>query len=156
MRTEQISQLSHFYRPQRSWGKVIFSQASVILLTGGVRGGGMCMVARGVCMVAPVGGVRGFFGGHAWFFPGGGMHRIRQDTVNERAVHILLECILVKKTFFSFKNKNIFQCKNILLTKFSRNLINMKKRLPKMHFILAMHRHIHGNWRGRSRARGQG
>ena len=25
----------HFYRPQRSWGKVIFSQASVILLTGG-------------------------------------------------------------------------------------------------------------------------
>ena len=27
--------LSHFYRPQRSWGKVIFSQASVILFTGG-------------------------------------------------------------------------------------------------------------------------
>ena len=27
-----------FYRPQRSWGKVIFSQASVILLTGGVPG----------------------------------------------------------------------------------------------------------------------
>ena len=25
-----------YYRPQRSWGKVIFSQASVILLTGGV------------------------------------------------------------------------------------------------------------------------
>ena len=25
----------HHYRPQRSWGKVIFSQASVILLTGG-------------------------------------------------------------------------------------------------------------------------
>ena len=24
------------YRPQRSWGKVIFSQASVILLTGGM------------------------------------------------------------------------------------------------------------------------
>ena len=24
-----------YYRPQRSWGKVIFSQASVILLTGG-------------------------------------------------------------------------------------------------------------------------
>ena len=29
-----------FYRPQRSWGKVIFSQASVILLTGGVPGPG--------------------------------------------------------------------------------------------------------------------
>ena len=27
-----------YYRPQRSWGKVIFSQASVILLTGGVPG----------------------------------------------------------------------------------------------------------------------
>ena len=26
---------NYFYRPQRSWGKVIFSQASVILLTGG-------------------------------------------------------------------------------------------------------------------------
>ena len=27
--------ISHIYRPQRSWGKVMFSQASVILLTGG-------------------------------------------------------------------------------------------------------------------------
>ena len=27
---------SCFYRPQRSWGKVMFLQASVILLTGGV------------------------------------------------------------------------------------------------------------------------
>ena len=27
--------LSHYYRPQRSCGKVIFSQASVILFTGG-------------------------------------------------------------------------------------------------------------------------
>ena len=30
---------SCYYRPQRSWGKVIFSQASVILLTGGGRSG---------------------------------------------------------------------------------------------------------------------
>ena len=28
-------------------------------------------------------------------FPGGGVRRIRRDTVNERAVRILLECILV-------------------------------------------------------------
>ena len=35
-----------YYRPQRSWGKVIFSQASVILLTGGVSAGGVC--SRGV------------------------------------------------------------------------------------------------------------
>ena len=38
----------HFYRPQRSWGKVMFSQASVILSTGGVcsRGRG-CLVSGG-------------------------------------------------------------------------------------------------------------
>ena len=86
---------------------------------------------RGVCVVAPGGGMRGFFrggmrsffrgegghacfflggmhgffrgcvcvfpgGGHAWFFPGG-MHRTRRDTVNEWAVSILLECILVQQ-----------------------------------------------------------
>ena len=32
--------------------------------------------------------------GHAWLL-GGGVRRIRRDTVNERAVRILLECILV-------------------------------------------------------------
>ena len=36
-----------------------------------------------------------FSRGHVLFFLGGGMHRIRRDTVNERAVRILLECILV-------------------------------------------------------------
>ena len=44
--------LFRFYRPQRSWGKVIFSQACVILLTGGrclvlgclVPGVGWCLV----------------------------------------------------------------------------------------------------------------
>ena len=39
---------------------------------------GACMVAGGACMVV------------------GGIHRIRRDTVNERTVHILLECILVQ------------------------------------------------------------
>ena len=43
------------YHPQRSWGKVIFSQASVILLKGGMRGrgcmaGGMCDRGLGACM----------------------------------------------------------------------------------------------------------
>ena len=72
--------------------------------------GGVCVVAwggrhawffPGTCVVAP--------GGYAWFFWGacmvaprgacmvfpGCMRRIRRDMVNERAVHILLECILV-------------------------------------------------------------
>ena len=49
-----------YYRPQTKFAKVMFLQASVILLTwGGVRG-----CSRG--------GVRGFiWGGHAWFYPGG-------------------------------------------------------------------------------------
>ena len=34
--------LAHDYRPQRSWGKVMFSQACVILFTGGV---GVCLSA---------------------------------------------------------------------------------------------------------------
>ena len=80
------------------------------------------MVAGGACVV---GGVRGCWGvcmvagGHVWLWgacvhgcwgacmvEGGhvcmwgcawlrGMHRIQRDMVNERAVHILLECILV-------------------------------------------------------------
>ena len=46
---------SYFYRPQRSWGKVIFSQASVILSTGGGAGPervpapGGCLVPGGAC-----------------------------------------------------------------------------------------------------------
>ena len=38
----------NIYRPQRSCGKVMFSQASVILFTGGggMRGRGMCMAGE--------------------------------------------------------------------------------------------------------------
>ena len=88
-----------------------------------VSPGGGCVVALGGCMRGcsggcmrgcSVGGVHGcsggvhgfwwgacvvFLGGHAWFFPGG-MHRIRRDAVNERAVRILLECILVMIRFY--------------------------------------------------------
>ena len=57
--------------------------------------GGVCVVALGghvwllwgACVVA--------LGGHAWLPPGGCVHWIRRDTVNERAIRILLECILV-------------------------------------------------------------
>ena len=49
------------YRPQRSWGKVIFSQASVILSTEvGACSGGVCSRGGGVCC----GGVCS--GGDAW------------------------------------------------------------------------------------------
>ena len=48
-----------FYRPQRSWGKAIFSQASVILSTGGAcMAGGTC-VARGWGCAWP-GGIHGW------------------------------------------------------------------------------------------------
>ena len=67
------------------FAKVMFLQVSVCPQWVGMHGcrgacmvaGGACMVAVGVCMVV------------------GGMHRIRQDTMNERVVCILLECILV-------------------------------------------------------------
>ena len=38
-----------YYRPQRSWGKVIFPQASVILSTGGAWSRGVC--SWGGCLV---------------------------------------------------------------------------------------------------------
>ena len=61
---------------------------------------GVCdSVNRGACVVAPGGRAWFLLGGHAWFFLGGRawffLRRIRRDMVNERAVRILLECILV-------------------------------------------------------------
>ena len=77
------------------------------LLQGGMHGcsRGACMVALGACMVAPGGGMCGCSGGACMVAPGG-VHRCSGegcawdmtrygDTVNERAVRILLECILV-------------------------------------------------------------
>ena len=155
------------YRPQRSWGKVIFSEACVknsvhggacmvarghAWLPGGMHScQGACMVAQGMCMVAVggggcvvarvcawlpggmcgcwgvcgcwgmcgcqgacmvAGGMHGcgehaccggtcMVGGCAWLQ--GGMHRTRRDTVNERAVRILLECILIFYIFYYVK-----------------------------------------------------
>ena len=96
------------YRPQRSWAKLIFSQACVILSTRGClifSGGGLGDVwfFRGGLIFS--GGVL-FFRGGVWFFGGlifsggvwffGGLvSQPARDTVNERPVHILLECILV-------------------------------------------------------------
>ena len=46
----------------------------------------------GVCVVLFGGHAWFYLGGHAWFFQ---FFQIQSDTVNERAVRILLECILV-------------------------------------------------------------
>ena len=43
-----VSGTYDLYRPQRSWGKVIFSQASVILSTRGVPGPGRGLLLGGV------------------------------------------------------------------------------------------------------------
>ena len=67
----------------------------------------MCGCSWVVCVVAPGGGCMvAPGGGHAWLLPRGGVHGCSRgerawdttrygDTINERAVRILLECILV-------------------------------------------------------------
>ena len=121
-----------------SWGGICgCSQGCVCLLPGRA-----CVVAlerhvwllRGACMVA-WGVVHGFiwgacvvlFGGHAWFYSGGhvwfysGGHawsfqffRIQWDTVNEWAVRILLECILVLQNLFTHRLPLLKTCPNLL------------------------------------------
>ena len=66
-----------YYRPQRSWGKVIFSEACV---SNSVHRGA-CVVAQGACMVLFGGACMVLFRGCAWFYLGrhawfysGGMH----------------------------------------------------------------------------------
>ena len=86
----------HFYRPQRSWGNVMFLQVSVILLTGG---GVVCLSA---CWDTPPVADTPLPGTDT---PLGSRHppeldtpllqSMLGDTVNARAVRILLECILV-------------------------------------------------------------
>ena len=92
------------------WGGHVWLQGGC-MFAGGMRGCRGCVRGcRGACMVARghtwllggvhcCWGVRGC-GGHVWLWgtcmvAGGGMRGIRRDTVNERAVRILLECILV-------------------------------------------------------------
>ena len=87
--------------------------------------GGMHGCSRGACMVAPggvvawgvmcgcsQGGMCGCSGGHVWLLLGGawllqGGHAWDTtrygDTVNEQAVRILQECILVKCIIFSLE-----------------------------------------------------
>ena len=109
-------------------GGHVWLRWGVCVVVGGVHGfaescvvvGGHVWLREGACMIA--GGMSGFWG--ACVAAGGvhgcgglhgcwgacivarGVHRIRRDTVNERVVRILLECILVS-ICFSKKNRNI-------------------------------------------------
>ena len=95
----------NIYHPQTKFAKVMFLQVSVCSQGGGMRG---CSREEGgmACMVAS--------GGDAWLLPGG-MHGCSPgepawdtmrygDTINERAVRILLECILL---FIITSNKRL-------------------------------------------------
>ena len=101
----------------RAWllqGRAWFYSGGAWFYSGGVRG-----FIRG-CMV--------LFGGHAWFYSGGRVwffqfFWIQWDTVNERAVRILLECILVWNKFilkFCFKNENASKIRHWKISQFSQ------------------------------------
>ena len=81
-----------------------FIQGACVVLLGGIMRGfiwGACMILFGGHAWFYLGGMHGFiwgacvvlFRGRAWFFQ---FFRIQWDTVNEQAVRILLECILVQ------------------------------------------------------------
>ena len=102
-----FQRMTHIYRPQ-PWGKVIFSEACVknSVHSGGMRGGGGVAGGmhdrrehawQGACMVGGVHGRRACVAGG--MHGGGCAWQILWDTVNEWAVRILLECILVKNSF---------------------------------------------------------
>ena len=97
------------------WGGVCgFIQGVCVVLFGGhawFYSGGHAWFYLGGHAWFYLGGMRGFIrGGHAWFFQ---FFRIQWDTVNERAVRILLECILVHKNLLIISGTHSNQ---ILLT----------------------------------------
>ena len=64
---QETTRCFFYYRPQRSWGKVIFSEACVNdSVWGSVRG-----FIRGACVVLFGGACMVLFGGRAWFYLGG-------------------------------------------------------------------------------------
>ena len=79
------------------WGKVIFLQACVI---NSVHWQGL-HPRGGVCIQ---GGGSASLGGVDQSPP---LHRILQDTVNERVVHILVECIIVISLKLKKENDNM-------------------------------------------------
>ena len=89
---------------------------------GGMHGfirGGICGFIRGACMVL-------FRGGCVWFFQ---FFQIQWDTVNERAVRILLECILVWRCIHWVEQMNFmaWTCRSRLGVRIDRDLGNRQR-----------------------------
>ena len=121
---------SHYYRPQRSWGKVIFSQACVILFTGGV-----CMVLgvggawSGGCMVPGGYLVRG----GAWWRPpprdgycSGGTHPTGMHSC----------CLHLQKIVAAYENINPQVCALVLSWhyKFQKHIFIMGAKMHNLYF----------------------
>ena len=87
------------YRPQRSWGKVIFSQASVILFTGGVCLSACWDTATPLRRRHPPARRSSPCQGDPPAKETTPPRSRLRHTVNERLVRILLECILVLFVF---------------------------------------------------------
>ena len=108
-------------------GHVWLLQGACVVALGGMHGcsggmhgcsGGVCMVARGHAWLLPGGCVRLLpGGGHAWDMTRYG------GTVNERAVRILLECILVTEVFFCFVCSKTSDVNIANFVQFVKNLI---------------------------------
>ena len=121
---------SFYYRPQRSWGKVIFSQARVILFTGGLP---QCMLGyQTLPDQTPLDQAQP----PPDQAPPGSRHPPMQcmleDTVNERAVRILLECNLVfiySYLFYSFLCAQSRLFKSVFLS-LCQNKTKSKKKVP--------------------------
>ena len=97
-----------YYRPQRSWGKVMFLQVSVILLTGGCLP--QCMLGYHTPREQTPTRSRHPPWKQTPPPPGSRCHpppvqSMLGDTVNARAIRILLECNLVKYEVY-FDNLN--------------------------------------------------
>ena len=77
---------------------------------------GACVVApggawllQGTCVIAARGHAWLLLGGHVWLLRGGAWDTTRyRDTINEWAVRILLECILVERSNYISKKYSLF------------------------------------------------
>ena len=126
-----VSQPRFYYRPQRSWGKVMFLHVSVILFTGGV-----CPIACWDTHTPIPPRTRGRH------LPPSGpgttplrdqRHPIAQcmlgDTGSKRAVHILLECILVRSNSteehnISYTSDNLFHVRTLRRKRFPSHFLS--------------------------------